>query len=200
MLDKLEKWDISPSFCSSPPWLSGCRTSVIPQDIWRWAAMFDSGLQPTFQVKHQNNRNPDFFKKSHATKVEKKVFCSCCIPFKWQPVYRCPCQESNIPKENLTISFSFKITLMLLQSTSALLQGNFTTLLFFHLPNFSFLHLTQKIKQLCLRFNWHNHLVLLLWPKTNFCFRFSEGGKEKNWINLSFVSPSVKTPGTGGTV
>lgn len=125
--------------------------------------------------------------------MEKKVFCSCCIPFKWQPVYRCPCQESNIPKENLTISFSFKITLMLLQSTSALLQGNLTTLLFFHLPNFSFLHLTQKIKQLCIRFNWHNHLLLLLRPKNNFCFTFSEGGKEKNWVNLGFVSPSVTT-------
>lgn len=82
---------------------------------------------------------------------------------------------------------------MLLQSTSALLQGNLTTLLFFHLPNFSFLHLTQKIKQLCIRFNWHNHLLLLLRPKNNFCFTFSGGGKEKNWVNLGFVSPSVTT-------
>lgn len=135
-----------------------------------------------------------FLKKSHTTKVEKKVFCSCCIPFKWQPVYRCPCQESNIPKENLTISFSFKITLMLLQSTSALLQGNLTTLLFFHIHNFSFLHLTQKIKQLCIGFKWHNHLLLLLWPKNSLCFILSVWGKEKNWINLRFVSPSVTTP------
>lgn len=125
--------------------------------------------------------------------MEKKVFSSCCIPFKWQPVYRCPCQESNIPKENLTISFSFKIMLMLLQSTSALLQGNLTTLLFFHVHNFSFLHLTQKIKELCLRFNWRNHLLMLLQPKNNLCFRFSVWEKEKNWINLRFVSPSVTT-------
>lgn len=132
--------------------------------------------------------------------MEKKVFCSCCIPFKWQPVYRCPCQKSNIPKENLTISFSFKITLMLLQSTSALLQGNLTTLLFFHILNFSFLHLTQKIKQLCIRFNWHNHLLMSLWPKNHLFQIFSV--REGEELHKSEVCQSQwnNTPWTGSTV
>lgn len=133
--------------------------------------------------------------------MEKKVFCSCCIPFKWQPVYRCPCQESNIPKENLTISFSFKITLMLLQSTSALLQGNLTTLLFFHILNFSFLHLTQKIKQPCIRFNWHNHFfnVTTTWKQPLFqIFSVREGELDKSEVCQSQCNNTQ--PRTGSTV
>lgn len=154
-------------------------------NTWYWFATNLSGETP---------QQLEFwcFLKSHTTKGEKKVFCSCCIPFKWQPVYRCPCQESNIPKENLTISFSFKITLVLLQSTSALLWGNWTTLLFFHVRKFSFLQLTQKIKQLCIRFNWHNHLLMLLRPRNNLFQIFSKREGEELG-NLRFVSPSVTT-------
>lgn len=118
--------------------------------LW-WSAGRNQWFQKVSEEKQQyliliffvpsfsgNTWNSDF-KNSYTTKVEKKVSCSCCIPFQWQAVYRCPCQERNIPNKNLTISFSFKITLMFLHSTSALLQGNLSTLLFFPCRQLSFL-------------------------------------------------------------